>query len=142
MKAVIESAGKVASQVRLGSHALVFDQPETVPGGEDRGPSPLDVMGVAVGACAHYFAAAFLFGRKLPTDGLRVEVEMEKVRDPSPRIGKLSIHVTLPPGVPEHYLVAIERAVRNCPAYGTLVHAPELELVFGKGPAEAANPAA
>jgi uncharacterized OsmC-like protein len=63
MKAVVESAGGVASRVRLGEHELTFDQPSTVPGGADRGPSPLDVMAISVGACAHYYAAAFLFGR-------------------------------------------------------------------------------
>ncbi|HEV8248303.1 MAG TPA: OsmC family protein [Polyangiaceae bacterium] len=140
MIAVIESAGGVASRVKLGSHELLFDQASPVPGGEDRGPSPLDVLAVAVAACMHYFAAAFLFGRKLPVEGLRVEVEAQKVRDPSPRLGKLSLHVTLPPGVPEHYLPAIERAVRNCPAYGTLLKPPEVELTFAG--ARAAAPAA
>ena len=50
MKASIESAGNVASRVRLGDHELVFDQPRSVPGGEDRGPSPLDLMAVSVAA--------------------------------------------------------------------------------------------
>src|SRR5688572_24588227 len=53
VKATIESAGGVASRVRVGSHELTFDQTGAVPGGEDRGPSPLDVMAIAVGACAH-----------------------------------------------------------------------------------------
>ena len=128
MKATIESAGGVASRVRIGSHELTFDQAGSVPGGEDRGPSPLDVMAIAVGACAHYYAAAFLFGRQIPTEGLRVEVEFEKTREPVPRLGRLSIQVLLPANVPEPYLPAIERAVRRCPAYGTLTHPPELEL--------------
>jgi uncharacterized OsmC-like protein len=128
MKALIESAGGVASRVRLGVHELIFDQPPEVPGGSLRGPSPLEVMAASVGACAHYFAAAFLFGRKLPTDGLRVEVEAEKVRDPSSRFGKMTLCVRLPPGVPDHYLPAIERAVRSCPAYGTLTRSPDLVL--------------
>ena len=71
MKAIVETTGKVGSRVRLGNHELVFDQAATVPGGEDRGPSPLDVMSVSVAACAHYYAAAFLHGRGLPTEGLR-----------------------------------------------------------------------
>jgi uncharacterized OsmC-like protein len=128
MKAVVESAGGVASRVRLAEHELVFDQPTTVPGGENRGPSPLDVLAVSVAACAHYFAAAFLAGRKLSTDGLRVEVEAEKVREPRPRFDRVRLRVVLPAHVPEHYLPAIERAVKNCPAYGTLEHPPELEL--------------
>ena len=48
MKAVIESIGKVGSRARFAGHELVFDQPPNVPGGEDRGPSPLDVMSVSV----------------------------------------------------------------------------------------------
>jgi putative redox protein len=128
MKAVIESAGGVASRVRLGEHEIVFDQPAAVPGGENRGASPLDVLVVSVGACAHYFAAAFLQARKLPTCGLRVEVEAHKSRTPTPRIERLSVHVVLPPGVPEHHLPSIERAIRNCPAYGTLVHPPDVTL--------------
>jgi putative redox protein len=136
MKASIESAGGVASRVQLGAHTLTFDQPATVPGGGDRGPSPLDVLVVSVGACAHYFAAAFLHGRQLPVDGLRVEVEAQKGRTPSPRVERLSVRVTVPAGVPEHYLPSIERAIRNCPAYGTLVHPPDVELTVHKDPPE------
>jgi uncharacterized OsmC-like protein len=142
MKSVIQSAGGVASRVQLGSHELLFDQPSSVLGGEDRGPSPLDALAAAVGACAHYFAAAFLHARQLSPETLRVEVEAEKVREPSPRFGKLSIHVVLPAGVPGHYLPQIERAVRNCPAYGTLVHPPDVELSFAKAVPDARAPAA
>ncbi|HYQ42199.1 MAG TPA: OsmC family protein [Polyangiaceae bacterium] len=130
MKLSIESAGGVASRVTLGTHELFFDQPASVPGGEDRGPSPLDVMAATVGACAHYFAAAYLNARKISVEGLRVEVEAEKVREPQPRFGRLAIRVVLPAAVPEQYRGQIERAVRNCPAYGTLVHPPEVELSF------------
>jgi uncharacterized OsmC-like protein len=132
MKATIESAGGVASRVRLGSHELLYDQPASVPGGRDLGPSPLDAMAAAVGACAHYFSAAVLFARKVDPAGLRVEVEAEKVRDPSPRFGKFSIRVTLPAVAPEHFVPLVERAVRGCPAYGTLVHPPEVEISISK----------
>jgi putative redox protein len=139
MKLIVESAGAVASRVKFGAHELVFDQPPAVPGGEDRGPSPLDVMAASVGACAHYFAAAFLHARRLSVEGLRVEVEAEKAREPRPRWGRISMRVILPASVPEQYLSPIERAVRNCPAYGTLVDPPELELTIGR---EAHSPAA
>jgi uncharacterized OsmC-like protein len=128
MKAVIESMGKVGSRVRLGDHEMVFDQPASVAGGEDRGPSPLDVLGASVAACAHYYAAAFLYGRGLPTAGLTVEVEAEKDRAPSPRIGRLAMKVRLPPGLSERQLVTVERAVKSCPAYGTLLHPPNVDL--------------
>lgn len=130
MKITITSLGGVASHVELGDHELAFDQPGSVPGGQDRGPSPLDVMVAAVGACAHYYAAASLFGRGIATTGLEVHVEFEKTREPVPRIGRLEIHVVLPTGVPAQYRPAIERAVRHCPAYGTLTHPPDIVFTF------------
>ena len=99
MKAVIQSAAKVGSRVRIGNHDLVFDQPMSVPGGEDRGPSPLDVLVVCVGACAHYYASAYLYGRHLPTADLSVEVESEKEQVPVPRLARLAIKVRVPPGI-------------------------------------------
>jgi putative redox protein len=130
MKAVVTSAGKVASRATLGGHELTFDQPATVPGGEDRGPSPLDVLAVAVAACAHYFAAAFLFGRGLSTEGLTVEVEAEKDREPVPRFGRVALRIHIPHALPELQRVAIERAIRHCPAYGTLLHPPKVEIAI------------
>lgn len=128
MKVAVETIGKVGSRARVGGHELVFDQPASVPGGEDRGPSPLDVMSVAVAACAHYFAAAYLHGRGLSPEGLKVEVAAEKERVPVPRIGRLVMQVHLPPGLEARHLPGIERAIKSCPAYGTLLHPPSVEL--------------
>jgi len=134
MKVMVESIGKVGSRAQVGNHEVVFDQPATVPGGADRGPSPLDVMAVSVAACAHYFAAAYLHGRGLPTDGLTVEVEGEKARVPVSRLGRLSMKVHLPAGLDERQVAGIERAIRSCPAYGTLLHPPSVEVTIESEP--------
>ena len=134
MKAVIESIGKVGSRARVDGHELVFDQPANVPGGEDRGPSPLDVMSVAVAACAHYFAAAYLHARGLPPEGLTVEVTAEKERVPVSRIGRVELKVNLPAGLDERHRAGVERAIKSCPAYGTLLHSPSVEISI-EGPA-------
>jgi ribosomal protein S12 methylthiotransferase accessory factor len=128
MKTVIESIGRVGSRALVGGHELVFDQPAAVPGGEDRGPSPLDVMSVSVAACAHYFAAAYLYGRGLSPDGLRVEVEAHKERVPVSRIGRLEVKVHLPEGLPDRHRAGVERAIKSCPAYGTLLHPPVVQI--------------
>jgi putative redox protein len=137
VKVFIESIGDVGSQARVGKHELVFDQPAGVPGGKDRGPSPLDVMAASVGACAHYFAAAYLHGRGLSPDGLSVEVTAEKERVPVSRIGRLAMKVHLPPGLPERHAAGIERAIKSCPAYGTLLHPTSVEISLDGGSAPA-----
>src|SRR5437868_308006 len=115
MRAVVESIGKVGSRAVVDGHEIVFDQPRAVPGGDDRGPSPLDVMVVSIAACAHYFAAAYLHGRGLPTDGLTVDVQADKERVPAPRIGNLTMDVRVPSGLTDLQIAGIERAIKNCP---------------------------
>jgi uncharacterized OsmC-like protein len=85
-------------------------------------------MVASVAACAHYFAAAYLHGRGLSTEGLTVEVEAEKERVPVSRIGRLSMRVRVPPGLGERQLAGIERAIKSCPAYGTLLHSPSVQV--------------
>jgi hypothetical protein len=38
--------------------------------------------------------------------------------------------VHLPAGLTEHQLVTAERAIKSCPAYGTLLHPPTVELTI------------
>jgi uncharacterized OsmC-like protein len=85
-------------------------------------------MAVSVAACAHYFASAYLHGRGLATEGLTVEVESEKARVPVSRLGRLSMKVHLPVGLDERQVAGIERAIKSCPAYGTLLHPPSVEI--------------
>ncbi len=136
MKLRIESAGRVASRVRIGVHELVFDQAVSVAGGEDRGPSALDVMVAAIGACAHYYAAAFLSARGISTDGLCVDIDSEKSKESPPRLARLAVTVAVPTGVPDRYLPVLERAVRHCPAYGTLINPPEVTLEIDRAQPE------
>ena len=138
MKVMIESIGRVGSRANVGGHELVFDQAAAVPGGEDRGPSPLDVMSVSVAACAHYFAAAFLHARGLSTEQLSVEVEFEKERVPVSRIGHLALRVHLPVGLSDRLsdrqIAGVERAIKSCPAYGTLLQPPRVEISIDAPP--------
>jgi uncharacterized OsmC-like protein len=135
MRVVIESIGKVGSRARVGAHELIFDQSANVPGGEDRGPSPLDVMSASVGACAHYFAAAYLYGRGLAPEGLSVEVMTDKERVPVNRIGHLVMKVHLPYRLPARHVAGIERAIKSCPAYGTLRYPPGIDISIDEGSA-------
>jgi uncharacterized OsmC-like protein len=139
MKLIVESAGSVASRVVIGPHVLVFDQPPTVKGGDDRGPSPLDVLVASIAGCAHYFAAAFLRARGLSTAALAVEVDADKESVPTPRIGRLALKVRVPQGLSEPQRLGIVRAVERCPAYGTLVRPPAVELSVEIAPDAAAG---
>lgn len=134
MRAIIQGAAKVGSRVRIDNHDLIFDQPRSVAGGEDRGPSPLDVLVASVGACAHYFAAAYLYARGIAAADLTVEIESQKEQAPAPRVGRIAIKVRVPAGLTEQQIAGIERAVKRCPAYGTLIHPPSVEIAVEPNP--------
>lgn len=137
MRFRVESAGGVASRTFVGGHELIFDQPERT-GGQDRGPSPLEVLVASTGACAHYYAAAFLTARRLPVEGLSVEIEAEKSSERPQRVTHMRLAVHLPPGVPDELLPRLEVAVRACPAHSTLSMPVSFDIRLRPAPAEVA----
>lgn len=140
MQLRIESTGGVASRVEVGGHEVRFDQPVKF-GGTDAGPSPLDLLVASVGACVHYYAAAWLVGRNYPTEGLYVDVDSTKADAPK-RVSALAFRVCLPAGVPSSASAGIERAIRTCPALGTLGASPTVGITVDAGAAEPAVEAA
>jgi hypothetical protein len=59
------------------------------------------------------------------------------------RIGRLAISVHAPPDLDERHLAGLERAIKSCPAYGTLLHPPSVEIsVDARAPERIDGPAA
>ena len=68
------------------------------------------------------------------SDAVAVEVESEKDRAPVSRIGRLTIKVRLPVGLSEQEIAGVERAIKACPAYGTLRYPPAVEITLEDRP--------
>jgi len=119
-----EAGVRFAAQVR--SHRIVVDQPIRG-GGADSGPSPIELLGTALGTCVALYVQQFLHARELPYDGLRVEVEQHGAVNPG-RIGRFVVRVLLSSELPEHYAAMLERVAQSCPAHNTLVHGAEVEV--------------
>jgi hypothetical protein len=45
------------------------------------------------------------------------------------------MNVRGPAGLDERQVTGIERAIKSCPAYGTLLHPPSVEVAVDAGPA-------
>jgi len=126
-----EGGVKFAAQIR--THRIVVDQPEGG-GGENSGPSPIELLGASLGTCVALYVQQFCQARGIPHDGMRVEVEQHGAPNPN-RIGKFVVRVVLPAEVPAHYAAMLERVARSCPAHNTLEHGAEVEVLF-ETPAE------
>lgn len=113
-----EGGLQFAAQVR--SHRIVVDQPVRS-GGDDAGPTPLELLGAALGSCVAFYIHQFCQSRGLSSAGMRVEVEQYGAQNPH-RVGEFAVRVVLPAALPEPFAAMIERVVRSCPAHNTLEH--------------------
>jgi putative redox protein len=117
---------RFAAQIR--SHRVVVDQPARS-GGEDVGPSPIELLGASLGTCVAFYVQQFCHARGLAYEGLRVEVEQRGAANPS-RIGQFAVRVILPGELPWPYWEMLERVARSCPAHNTLTQGAEVTVMI------------
>jgi putative redox protein len=127
-----EGGVRFAAQVR--SHRVLVDQPSRG-GGDDTAPAPIELLGAALGTCVAYYVQQFCHARRLPYEGMRVEVDQQSAANPS-RIGKFVVHVALPMELPPQYAALIERVARSCPAHNTLSLGAEVAVAITAREAE------
>jgi putative redox protein len=134
---VVTHEGGLAFAAQVRSHRLITDQSERA-GGEDRGPSPTELISAALGSCVALYVHQFCVSRNLPHEGMRIEVTPHHAANPH-RIAELSVAVSLPAILSPHMLEMLERVVRSCPVHNTLAHGAGVSVSIAAGTAEHAN---
>lgn len=130
---VTHDGGKrFSAQVR--SHRVVTDQPVRA-GGEDAGPTPLELLGASLGSCVALYVQQFCLSRKIPHEGMHVEVDQHHASNPS-RIGEFVVRVFVPAELDAHQTEMLERAARSCPAHYTLAEKAKVSIAL-EAPAKA-----
>ncbi len=71
--------GKFVQIVRIGRHELRADEPASVPGGLDAGPSPYDYLLAALGACTSMTLRLYAERKQLPLERVVVHLKREKI---------------------------------------------------------------
>jgi len=118
--------GGVTVDATYKGHTIRTDQPRE-DGGSETAMSPFDLFFASIAACMGFYALRFCQQRDLPTDGLGLR--LEPVRDEQEkRVTVVRISLRLPPGFPEKYRAAIERAVDHCAVKKHIIEPPRFEL--------------
>jgi uncharacterized OsmC-like protein len=127
MEITVEHLGSVQFEIKTRIHSIVSDQPAEN-GGFDEGMTPPELLLASLGSCAGYYAAQYLKKHKLASEGTRVRVTCEKVKDPVARMTNFVIEVDAPVELsPEHRKGARE-AVEHCLVHNTLLNTPKITL--------------
>ena len=115
---IVTHAGGEKFAIRIRSHEIMVDQ-TLKGGGEDSAPTPIELLGAALGSCIAYYVNQFLATRALSTDGLRIEVVQTNGSNPS-RVEDFAIRLVLPPDLGDEYRLKLWRVIHACPAHNTL----------------------
>ncbi len=85
--------------VQLRDHVMTTDM-SVAEGGKDGGPSPVEYLGVASGACLATMVQAYCDARGYTDGDVSVSLTLELVENPN-RVGGIVLDVELPKDVPE-----------------------------------------
>ena len=130
-KITAEYKGDMLSEVKIGKHNLKIDVPEGW-GGKNRGFMPPQLLVASMASCTVAFVAHYCENANLDTSGMTVEVDFEKVKNPT-RLSNFKITVNLPNIIAENRIKAIEKAAKQCVVEQTLKHFEGTELEVNLG---------
>jgi uncharacterized OsmC-like protein len=124
MEVTVEHLGALQFEIKARQHAIVSDQPPEN-GGHDEGMTPPELLLASLGSCVGFYAAQYLRKHKLATEGIRVRVTAEKLKDPV-RIDNFHIEIETNAALTEQHRDGVENAANHCLIHNTLLHAPSI----------------
>lgn len=127
MEVTIEHIGAVQFEIKARQHTIASDQPADN-GGYDEGMTPPELLLASLGSCAAFYASQYLRKFKLATEGTRVRITADKVKDPAARIDNFHIEIETPLELTDQHRAGVERAVHHCLIHNTLLHPPQIAI--------------
>ena len=116
-------------EVAVRGHRLVVDQP--TPGGDDAGPTPVELFVAGLTACVAALAGRYLARHALATDGLQVTADYGTSDRPS-RVAQVRLVVTAPPGLSAARRRGLVAVASHCTVHNSLTVPPEIEVTVAE----------
>ncbi len=95
--------------------------------------SPTDLLATGLGSCMLTTMGILAEREGWTLDGARARVEKHMVAEPSRRVGRLVVELSMPAGLPADSRAPLERAARGCPVRESLHPDVALELSIDWG---------
>ncbi len=126
MEVTVQHLGAMQFEIKARQHVIVSDQP-LENGGHDEGMTPPELLLASLASCVGFYAAQYLRKHKLATEGTRVLVTADKLKDPA-RIDNFHIEIETTVPLTEQHRVGVENAAHHCLIHNTLLHPPSIAI--------------
>jgi len=126
MEVTVEHLGALQFEIKARQHAIVSDQPAEN-GGHDEGMTPPELLLASLGSCVGFYAAQYLRKHKLATEGTRVRVTADKLKDPA-RMDNFRVEIETSAPLPEQHRSGVEAAAHHCLIHNTLLNTPSIAI--------------
>ncbi|MBI5779820.1 MAG: OsmC family protein [Planctomycetes bacterium] len=127
MEMNIAYTGGMRFDARARNHTIVVDQPKDG-GGQDAGPTPPELFVASLGSCVGVYALWFCQKRKIPYEGMKINVNWSKAATPPARVDRIEIKIILPQGCPTEHKAHFIASVEKCLVHNSITQAPEIKI--------------
>jgi putative redox protein len=118
MELVVRHQDRDGYQVEVRGHTVQVDQPVDA-GGDDRGPTPVELFVGSLAACVAHYAGRYLARHGLRAEDLRVEAAWAMADRPA-RVSSVSIGIQPPVGLPPERAAGLLAVARHCTVHNSL----------------------
>jgi putative redox protein len=122
----VQHKGGDLFEVALREHLVHVDQP-VEEGGADAGPTPTELFVAGLASCVAHYARRYLARHGLPSEGLATVATFTMAERPA-RVGRVSVSVSVPEGVPEERRAALLAVASHCTVHNSLELPPEVSV--------------
>ena len=129
----VKHEGGFASSINVRGHKVMVDVPPQM-GGEDRGPTPVDLLAGSLGSCVAFYVSRWCAEAKLPQDGFTVEVDYELDME-THCVPVIAVRINMPSDFPEARRNALMKVAEHCTVHNTLCRLPQITMEYTEPPA-------
>ena len=129
---IVKHEGGMSSSMNVRGHKVIADVPPEM-GGEDRGPTPVDLLAGSLGTCIAFYIARWCKEAKIPCDGFQVKVDYVHDRE-NHCVPVLGVEVSMPATFPEERKPALLKVAKTCTVHNTLCRIPKIGVSIAEPP--------
>jgi len=123
---VVKHEGGMSSSTNVRGHRVMSDVPPEM-GGDDRGPTPVDLLAGSLGTCIAFYIARWCKEAQIACDGFQVKVDYVHDRE-NHCVPVLGVEVSMPATFPEARKPALLKVAKACTVHNTLCRLPEITV--------------